>query len=43
MAPDEGVIHRCRGAQTSQVAAKFMKAIAQHRHWDRESKGQVPA
>ena len=42
MAPDEGIIIG-RGTQTSQVAATFIKAIAQHRHWDRESKGQVPA
>ena len=42
MAADEGVI-TSRGAQTSQVAASFIRAIAQHRHWDREAKGQMPA
>ena len=42
MAYDEGVIIG-RGGQMSQVAATFIKAIAQHRHWDREAKGQVPA
>ncbi len=42
LAPDEGVI-LSRGAQINQVAAKFINAIAQHRHWDREAKGQVPA
>ena len=42
MAPDEGVIMG-RGAPTSQIAATFIHAIAQHRHWDREAKGQMPA
>jgi catalase len=42
LAPDEGVI-LSRGAQLSQVAGKFINAIAQHRHWNRETKGQVPA
>jgi catalase len=42
MAPDEGVITG-RGAQTNQMAASFIRAIAQHRHWDREAKGQMPA
>ena len=42
MGPDEGVVMG-RGAQTSQVAAAFIQAIAQHRHWDREGKGQVTA
>jgi catalase len=39
---DEGIITG-RGTHMSQVAAKFIKAMAQHRHWDRELKGQVPA
>ena len=39
---DEGVITG-RGPQLEQLAQKFIKAIAQHRHWDRENKGQVPA
>ena len=42
MASDEGIIMG-RGAQTSQVAASFIHAIAQHRHWGREAKGQMPA
>jgi hypothetical protein len=25
------------------VAAQFITAIGKHRHWERESKGQVPA
>ena len=40
--PDEGVIVS-RGERISAVAAKFITAIGQHRHWDRELKGQVPA
>jgi catalase len=40
--PDEGVI-MSRGDRISAVAAKFITAIGQHRHWDRELKGQVPA
>jgi catalase len=39
---DEGVITG-RGAQIGQVAGKFIKALARHRHWEREGKGQVPA
>ena len=31
------------GASTAQVAAQFITAIGKHRHWERESKGQVPA
>ena len=42
LTPDEGII-MSRGAHINQVAAKFIKAIGQHRHWDREMKGQVPA
>ncbi len=42
MTGDEGIVMG-RGAQTSQIAAMFIQAIAQHRHWDREAKGQVPA
>ena len=41
-AGDEGIVF-ARGAQTSRVAAKFIQAIAQHRHWARELKGQMPA
>jgi catalase len=40
--PDEGVI-MSRGDRISAVASKFITAIGQHRHWDRELKGQVPA
>ena len=39
---DEGVITG-RDAQMGQVAHKFIKALARHRHWEREGKGQVPA
>jgi catalase len=41
-AGDEGIIF-ARGAQTGRVSAKFIQAMAQHRHWSRELKGQVPA
>jgi len=39
---DEGVIIS-RHAQSSNVVEAFIKAIAQHRHWSREMKAQVPA
>jgi catalase len=39
---EEGVIIS-REAQTDGVAAKFIEAIAQHRHWSRAMKDQVPA
>ena len=40
---DDGVIVGGPG-QLSTVARDFIRAIAQHRHWSRESKGQqVPA
>jgi len=42
IAGDEGIVTG-RGAQIGKVAGKFIKAMAQHRHWDRESKGQMPA
>lgn len=42
LAGDEGIVTG-RGAQIGKVAGKFIKAMAQHRHWDRESKGQMPA
>jgi catalase len=38
----EGVIIG-RDARMDDVAAEFIKAIAQHRHWSREIKDQVPA
>ena len=38
----EGVVIS-RDAQPGKVAAEFIKAIAQHRHWGREMKTQVPA
>ncbi len=41
-AGDEGIVF-ARGAHTSRVAPKFIRAIAQHRHWARELKGQQPA
>jgi catalase len=39
---DEGVIIG-RDARVGDVAAEFIKAIAQHRHWNREMKDHVPA
>ncbi len=39
---DEGVIIG-RDARVDDVAAEFIKAIAQHRHWNREMKDEVPA
>jgi catalase len=39
---DAGVIIG-RDARLDDVAAEFIKAIAQHRHWSREIKDQVPA
>jgi catalase len=41
-AGDEGILF-ARGAQTRRIAPKFIRAIAQHRHWNRELKGQMPA
>jgi catalase len=38
---DPGVILSV--ASTAQMAAQFITAIGKHRHWERESKGQVPA
>ena len=39
---DEGVV-MSQEAQHSDVAAAFITAIAQHRHWSREMKAPVPA
>jgi catalase len=39
---DEGVVVG-GDAQAGKVAAAFIDAIAQHRHWGREKKNQVPA
>jgi catalase len=39
---DEGVIFG-RDARVDEVATEFIKAIAQHRHWSREMKDEVPA
>jgi catalase len=39
---DEGVV-TSDDAQAGKAAAEFIKAIAQHRHWSREKKEQVPA
>ncbi|MBA2731748.1 MAG: catalase HPII, partial [Acidobacteria bacterium] len=39
---NEGVITG-QDAQAGKAAAEFIKAIAQHRHWSRETKDQVPA
>jgi len=38
---DPGII--LYGAPTAQMTAQFITAIGKHRHWERESKGQVPA
>jgi len=42
MVIDEGVIIG-RDARVDDVAAEFIKAVAQHRHWSREMKDHVPA
>jgi catalase len=39
---EEGVIIS-RNGHSDEVAAEFIEAIAQHRHWSREVKEQVPA
>jgi catalase len=39
---DEGVVIGGE-ARVDDVAAEFIKGIAQHRHWSRETKDQVPA
>jgi catalase len=39
---DTGIIIG-QGASITQVAGQFIKALAHHRHWTRESKGQMPA
>jgi catalase len=39
---DEGIVTG-DDAQVGKAAAEFIKAIAQHRHWSREKKEQVPA
>ena len=41
-AGDDGLIF-ARGVQVNKVPARFIQAIARHRHWHRELKGQVPA
>ena len=38
----EGVV-TAEDAQAGKAATEFVKAIAQHRHWSRETKEQVPA
>ena len=39
---NEGVV-TAQDEQAGRAAAEFIKAIAQHRHWSRETKDQVPA
>lgn len=39
---DPGIIVG-RGVKIVPLAEQFLKAVGQHRHWDRELKGQVPA
>ena len=41
-AGDEGIVLG-RDSQRSRLASTFIQAIAQHRHWSRELKGQMPA
>lgn len=38
---DPGII--LERSSAAQIAVQFINAIAKHRHWDREAKGQVPA
>ncbi|NLD72796.1 MAG: catalase HPII, partial [Chloroflexi bacterium] len=40
---DQGVVTAPAGADIGGFASQFIEAIAQHRHWAREEKGQVPA
>ncbi|WP_017654320.1 catalase [Fortiea contorta] len=40
---DQGVVTSRNTADAKAVAAEFIKAIAQHRHWKRAQKEQVPA
>jgi catalase len=40
---DKGVVTVRAGAAASGFAPGFVQAIAQHRHWDRVTKAQVPA
>ena len=42
LAGDAGIVVG-HGSRMTEVAGRFIKAISQHRHWDRELKGQVPA
>ncbi len=39
---EPGVVIGSNG-QAGKIAAEFINAIAQHRHWERETKGDVPA
>lgn len=39
---DKGVITVCGPADVAAFSAEFVKAIAKHRHWDRDMKEQVP-
>jgi len=41
--PEDGVIISHSDDPPARVAAEFIKAIAQHRHWSRETKVQGPA
>ncbi|MPN42254.1 hypothetical protein SDC9_189810 [bioreactor metagenome] len=40
---DKGVVTVRNGGNNSSFNESFIAAIAQHRHWDREKKEQVPA
>jgi catalase len=40
---DKGVITAIDNTQIKDFAKSFIDAIAMHRHWDRETKGEIPA
>jgi catalase len=43
MASSQGVVTATGGADMRAFSEEFIKAIAQHRHWEREKKEMVPA
>jgi catalase len=40
---DQGVVSARSSSATEAVTRQFIRALAQHRHWGRQSKDQVPA
>lgn len=40
---DKGVVTAGNDAEAKEFATKFIDAIKEHRHWDREEKMMVPA